>query len=377
MPTQPSVRSPKCTLPSRPPVMPPSRPMYWAKMRAGVTPRMRCAARSRCRTQRRSCAVHGPGRAGRDRLLAEAVVEGAGHLALPVEGHRPLLDAAHGEHRPQEPDAVLGRQVLRHECRDVGPRLSRFRRHLVHLPFRLTGAPGIRRRALGLGGRAAGSPRRADRAGRRLPWAGWRTPTGSSASGRPGCAGGCAARGCGRRSSCSRRSRRVLSPCCRPTTARRARSSAARCSPASPTCSSSRSVAPLLARLLRRRRPDLPRMIATDFAGTALLLALAVALVVAGLVHRPAVRGRGAGPRARLRRDARLRARAGARVRRGARRGGRRCASPRTSSASACRAREPDRPLCLFVDTDRHPAAVRRDDSTEPNSALRTVGGFD
>ena len=54
IPTQPLVRSPKCTLPSRPPVMPPSRPMYWAKMRAGSTPRMTWAARSRWRMQRRS-----------------------------------------------------------------------------------------------------------------------------------------------------------------------------------------------------------------------------------------------------------------------------------------------------------------------------------
>ena len=54
MPTQPTVRSPKCTLPSRPRVTPPSRPMYWPKMFASGTPRITCAARSRCRTQSRS-----------------------------------------------------------------------------------------------------------------------------------------------------------------------------------------------------------------------------------------------------------------------------------------------------------------------------------
>ena len=57
MPTQPLVRSPKCTLPSRPPVMPPSRPMYWAKIRSVGTPRMTCAARSRWRMHRRSSAA--------------------------------------------------------------------------------------------------------------------------------------------------------------------------------------------------------------------------------------------------------------------------------------------------------------------------------
>ena len=54
MPTQPRLRSPKCTLPSRPPVMPAARPMYWARIRSGVTPRMMWAARSRCRMQSRS-----------------------------------------------------------------------------------------------------------------------------------------------------------------------------------------------------------------------------------------------------------------------------------------------------------------------------------
>jgi hypothetical protein len=32
--------------------------------------------------------------------------------------------------------------------------------------------------------------------------------------------------------------------------------------------------------------------------------------------------------------------------------------------------------LCLYVDTDQQPAGVRRDTSMEPNSSLRTVGGF-
>ena len=54
IPTQPRSRSPKCTLPSRPSVTPPARPMYCANMRTGVTPRTRCAARSRCSTHSRS-----------------------------------------------------------------------------------------------------------------------------------------------------------------------------------------------------------------------------------------------------------------------------------------------------------------------------------
>ena len=114
MPTQPFVWSPKWTLPSRPRVMPSARPMYWARIRAGSTPRTRCAPRSRCRMHRRSCGGHRERGADRHRLLAEAVVEGAGDLALAVEVHRALLDRAHEQHVPQQRDAVLERQVLRH-----------------------------------------------------------------------------------------------------------------------------------------------------------------------------------------------------------------------------------------------------------------------
>jgi hypothetical protein len=42
--------------------------------------------------------------------------------------------------------------------------------------------------------------------------------------------------------------------------------------------------------LVRRRRPHLPREIAADQAGTFGLVALCVALVVGGLVHRPALK---------------------------------------------------------------------------------------
>jgi hypothetical protein len=47
-------------------------------------------------------------------------------------------------------------------------------------------------------------------------------------------------------------------------------------------------LAPLAGRLLRRRRPDLPRMVASNYAGTTLVVAIFVALVVGGIAHRPA-----------------------------------------------------------------------------------------
>jgi hypothetical protein len=49
-------------------------------------------------------------------------------------------------------------------------------------------------------------------------------------------------------------------------------------------------VAPLVGRrLLRARRPDLPRLIADDYAGTAAMWTLFVVLLLAGVAHRPFV----------------------------------------------------------------------------------------
>jgi hypothetical protein len=135
-------------------------------------------------------------------------------------------------------------------------------------------------------------------------------------------------------------------------------------------------VAPLLGRLLRRRRRDLPRVVAVDVAGAALLAGLFAVILVAGLAHRPA---EAAEERDRaLAYDA---TRAYVRAKEPLFRAG-------LASTDVLRLADdqfricvpgfhPTQNLCLFVDTDRRPAVVRRDDSTEPNSALRTVGGFD
>jgi hypothetical protein len=48
-------------------------------------------------------------------------------------------------------------------------------------------------------------------------------------------------------------------------------------------------VAPLAGRFVRRVRRDLPRVVARDYAGTLLLVALAVLILGGGLLHRPAV----------------------------------------------------------------------------------------
>ena len=48
-------------------------------------------------------------------------------------------------------------------------------------------------------------------------------------------------------------------------------------------------VAPFVSRRLRRRRPDLPKVIADDRAGTALVCLVTAGLLAGGLVHRSAV----------------------------------------------------------------------------------------
>ena len=57
-------------------------------------------------------------------------------------------------------------------------------------------------------------------------------------------------------------------------------------------------VAPLLGLLVRRRRRDLPFMIARDYAGTALLGLITVGLVAGGLAHRSALAAERADQRA-------------------------------------------------------------------------------
>ena len=48
-------------------------------------------------------------------------------------------------------------------------------------------------------------------------------------------------------------------------------------------------VAPLVGLALRRRRPDLPKVVAEDYAGTVLLGCVTAGLLVGGLIHRPDV----------------------------------------------------------------------------------------
>ncbi len=126
-------------------------------------------------------------------------------------------------------------------------------------------------------------------------------------------------------------------------------------------------LAPLAGSALRRRlRPDLPRAIAADYAGTVLICGLTALLVVAGIAHRPAVAAQ-ADDEAAL--TAAVRAYVAAHAPEWA--PGLPATDVRTYAPEVYRAcvpgPDPRRSLCLIVDTDRRPARVTRDDSMAPD----------
>jgi hypothetical protein len=134
-------------------------------------------------------------------------------------------------------------------------------------------------------------------------------------------------------------------------------------------------VAPLAGGVLRRARPDLPRFIARDYAGTALLAAIAALLVTGGLLHRPAVVGEQEDERAMVAsvHDYVLT----------------RAPEYRAGLAEIDAIRivpdeyracvpgdDPRRWLCLIVSTDQRPPGITVDADQAPNSVYRRHGGF-
>lgn len=136
-------------------------------------------------------------------------------------------------------------------------------------------------------------------------------------------------------------------------------------------------LAPLAGALLRRRRRDLPAVVAGDYAGTALMVAVTVALLGAGAAHHREI--------VADRQD--VAAQAGAvriyvvhhapRVyRRNLAR-----ADTRRIDAELYRTcvpgHDPERALCLFVDTAQSPPGLRVDPNRETNASFvgRGLGG--
>jgi len=127
-------------------------------------------------------------------------------------------------------------------------------------------------------------------------------------------------------------------------------------------------LAPLGGLLVRRARPDLPRLIARDYGGTAALLAVLGVLVAGGLAHRgelEAERADLAAVRVAVARwveaeEPHFRAGLGA------------ISTLRLEPEHyrACVFGPEELPICLFVNTDQSPAGVRRDPARDPNEAL-------
>jgi hypothetical protein len=126
--------------------------------------------------------------------------------------------------------------------------------------------------------------------------------------------------------------------------------------------------APLAGRWLRRRHPTMPKVVATDRAGVALLLAGVVVVVGLGLAHRPAVRAAQddlAAQAAQARRyfvnQAPAQYQANLNHLSTWKQG------PnlyRTCVAGA----DPQRAYCVFVNTDQSPPGVTRDHDQRPNA---------
>jgi len=121
-------------------------------------------------------------------------------------------------------------------------------------------------------------------------------------------------------------------------------------------------LAPACGLLLRRRRPDLPRMIASDYAGTWLLVAVTALLLAGGLVHRPALQAAEGAERAAAA-AAHTELRGPVDLRR---------LEPDYFRACAATA-EPQRARCVFVSTAQSPPGVTRDTEQIPNSEYRAA----
>ncbi len=132
----------------------------------------------------------------------------------------------------------------------------------------------------------------------------------------------------------------------------------------------------LLGWRLRRSRPDLPKVVADDYAGTAVLVALTAVFLVAGILHRPQIQDDQADFTAQSQAARRyVQASAPAEHRR------------RLAQADSIQLDEelfrtcvpgddPDRWLCLYIDTSGHPATVKRDTSGESNIVFSGAGSY-
>lgn len=127
---------------------------------------------------------------------------------------------------------------------------------------------------------------------------------------------------------------------------------------------------------LRRRRPDLPKVVADNYAGTAALSLVALVFVAVGLAHRPEI----ADEHAALAREQLA-------VRRWVDANGDLFTRAHVDAATTLRVdadlyrtcvpgRDPRRWLCLIVETRQSPPHVTRDPNHESNASWSPRGNF-
>jgi hypothetical protein len=134
-------------------------------------------------------------------------------------------------------------------------------------------------------------------------------------------------------------------------------------------------VAPFVGLALRRRRRDLPKVVADDYAGAGLVLVVSLVLLAAGLAHRPAVLDaeRDFAAQSQAVRDW-ARAQAPAEYR------------AHVDMATTVKLQDdyfrtcvpgpdPDRALCVFVSTDTSPPGIVEDPNREPNDSFDRASG--
>ena len=136
-------------------------------------------------------------------------------------------------------------------------------------------------------------------------------------------------------------------------------------------------LAPLVGMALRRRRADLPKVVADDYAGTALLGVVTAALLAGGLIHAP--------QRQEAERDfaAQLEtARAYAHTKappeyRGAVGASTTLKLEEDLYRTCVPGDDPKRWFCMYLNTDTSPPGITVDENRESNASLNRPGGVD
>ena len=128
--------------------------------------------------------------------------------------------------------------------------------------------------------------------------------------------------------------------------------------------------------LLRRRRRDLPAVVAHDYAGTVCLFAVALLVALVGALNAPAVEERRADFSAQ---SAAARRWFLTQAPPAYRRNLRRADSLRLGAnlyRTCVPGPDPRRALCLFLNTEQHPPGVRLDPNREPNESFARAGQY-